>query len=109
MSSPSPRYLWVLLEQKMEAPLTYLLPQGCPFPEKGRRVLVPLRNQEVTGLALGPAPPPDPKWKEKIRPICRLLPIEESLPPTLVDLLEWVSQYYCASLGMTGEWLSLLV
>lgn len=88
--------------------LTYGVPDGLAMPVAGARVLVPLGNRILTGCAIGveepgaqrrapgaesQAPGPD------IKDIVDVFDQEPFLPPDVVRLAAWVSEYYACGIG----------
>jgi len=68
----------------------------------GARVLVPFGRRRLTGIALGAPAAGSSAPPEAIRDLLDLLdPEEPSLPPPLLDLLRWTSEYYLHPLGQT--------
>jgi primosomal protein N' (replication factor Y) (superfamily II helicase) len=97
MSTESERFARVVIPTPLRDPLTYTVPQ--PLHEQiavGMRVLVPLGKRKVTGIVL-----------ELLResPIARtreiLATLDERpiLDRKLLELGQWIAQYYLASLG----------
>jgi primosomal protein N' (replication factor Y) len=98
--------------------LTYSVPDGFADPVVGARVLVPLGRRVLTGCVIGPAselrtpgfpaprtpaPPdsrtPDPPHLASVKAIVEILDAEAFLPPDIVALATWVSEYYACGLG----------
>lgn len=69
-----------------------------PLPRPGTRVLVPFRRTERVGWTLGPG---DPEGLSGIRSVRDVLERDPSVPPDLLDLARWISDYYVAPLGLT--------
>ena len=69
----------------------YLLPDGMPDLELGRRVLVPFGNKTVQGWVVGhSAPPPG----VTLRPIQSVAGEEPDFNPELLRLARWMADYY---------------
>jgi primosomal protein N' (replication factor Y) (superfamily II helicase) len=79
--------------------LTYRVPDAVPTPVPGARVLVPLGGRVLTGLAIGEAPAPDAAVE--LRELLEVLDEQPFLPPDVVQLTEWVADYYIAGPGAT--------
>jgi primosomal protein N' (replication factor Y) len=80
-------------------PLIYGLPEELrPRVRAGSLVQVPLRRQKLPGLVWRLFSP-EKKPPFAVRPIAELWDECWALPPTLLQLLEWVSKYYGASLS----------
>jgi primosomal protein N' (replication factor Y) (superfamily II helicase) len=63
-------------------------------------VLVPFRNRAMVGVVLDPAArKPDPGILKQIREIAEVLDPIPALPPGLVELGRWVSNYYVSPIG----------
>ena len=92
----------VALERSMDAPegLTYRAPAALGAVLVGERVEAPLgrHDRRATGyvIEVGVAADIDPG---RIKPIRRKTGLR--LPPNLLDLARWISNYYCSPLGMT--------
>ena len=78
-------------------PLTYLAPD--PAPAVGARVRVPLGSRTVTGIVVDV----DPRDEDRgdIREVLQVVDDEPFLPPAVVELCRWVSEYYMAGIGDT--------
>ena len=73
-----------------------------PAPSPGSRVLVPFRRGRKVGWVVAAAAPATVrKLGGEIRPVLEVLDEEPSLPPELLRLGRWISEYYVASLGIT--------
>jgi primosomal protein N' (replication factor Y) len=81
--------------------LTYGLPDGMAAPVRGARVLVPLGSRVITGVVLGDAAPPDAAagGPAATRPLVEVLDADAFLPGPVVDLVEWVAEYYACGAG----------
>src|SRR5436305_6642669 len=66
-------------------------------PVRGARVSVPLGSRVVTGIAIGAAEI-DENGLE-LKDILSVLDEEPFLPPAVVDLAMWVSEYYACGPG----------
>jgi primosomal protein N' (replication factor Y) len=78
--------------------LTYRVPEPLALPAIGARVRVPIGSRIVTGCVVehalnGDAP------VEGIRDIGEVLDADAFLPPSVVELCRWVSEYYLAGIG----------
>jgi primosomal protein N' (replication factor Y) (superfamily II helicase) len=82
----------------LDQPYVYQLPSPFPIsPEIGQRVLVPLRNQRVTGYLWEEIPDPGPDQPLKL--IERILDPQPFFSPTLRAFFSWISRYYHHPLG----------
>lgn len=79
--------------------LTYKLPSGTASPPAGARVVVPLGARTLTGIVVGEAGPPDASIV--VREVIDVLDAEPFLPPDVIELTAWVSDYYLAGPGAT--------
>jgi primosomal protein N' (replication factor Y) len=69
------------------------------MPRPGARVLVPVGPRTLTGVVLGEAAAADTAYT--IKPITQVLDDRAFVPPDVVKLTEWVSDYYLAGPGAT--------
>lgn len=69
------------------------------MPAAGARVVVPIGPRTLTGVVLGDAAAADTAFK--IKPIKQVLDDHAFVPPDVVRLTEWVSEYYLAGPGAT--------
>ena len=79
--------------------LTYRVPAGQDMPRAGARVVVPVGPRTLTGVILGEAVAADTAYE--IKPIKQVLDDHAFVPPDVVKLTEWVSDYYLAGPGAT--------
>ncbi len=77
-------------------PFTYRVPDGLTI-RAGERVLVPLGNRKVMGVALEPAGRVAPGVK--VRGVLRVLDPEPVLSPDRMALGLWIAEYYLAPVG----------
>ncbi len=77
-------------------PLTYLVPEGISV-QPGQRVQVPLGTRKAKGIVLraGSTLPPG----VTARPIARVLDDEPVLSSELLELGQWIADYYVAPIG----------
>jgi primosomal protein N' (replication factor Y) len=68
-------------------------------PPRGARVVVPLGRRTLTGVVMGEATPPDKEVE--LRDIVEALDAQPFLPSDVVELAEWVADYYLAGPGAT--------
>ena len=82
----------------LDQPYVYQIPTPILIPpEIGQRVLVPLRNQRVTGYLWEPALDPGPE--HSIKMIEQILDPQPFFTPSLRAFLSWISRYYHHPLG----------
>jgi primosomal protein N' (replication factor Y) len=79
--------------------LTYSVPAGQAMPAAGARVIVPIGPRTLTGVVLGEATAADTAFK--IKPIKHVVDDHAFVPPDVIRLTEWVSEYYLAGPGAT--------
>jgi primosomal protein N' (replication factor Y) len=79
--------------------LTYRVPDAHDMPRAGARVVVPVGPRTLTGVVLGEAAAADTAYT--IKPIKQVLDDHAFVPPDVVRLTEWVSEYYLAGPGAT--------
>ena len=93
---PSPRAVAVAVPVPYLDALTYVVPEGMAPPKPGMRVRVPLGKRSVVGTVLSPTSV-DPAIEAK--PIQAVLDQEPFVPPTVVELCQWMADYYVAGVG----------
>ncbi len=91
-----PIYCEVALPVPLERSFTYLAREGMS-PRRGSRVIVPFRNEKLIGVVLATSTT-RPQGFEAL-PIELLLDEEPLLNDHLMQLAEWIAQYYIAPLG----------
>jgi primosomal protein N' (replication factor Y) len=98
-----PRYCEVALPVPLRSTFTYSIPESfCAEELVGRRVVVPFRNRSMIGVGLAVSDVPlDGTPTAKIKPLAQVLDRIPALPPKLIELARWLSQYYVAPLGET--------
>ena len=79
--------------------LTYRVPADQPMPVPGARVVVPLGPRKLTGVVVGHVSAADVTFK--LKDILQVLDAEAFVPPDVVKLTQWVSDYYLAGPGAT--------
>ncbi len=80
--------------------LTYSLPESMPVPAIGARVIVPLGPRTLTGVVLNVTPPAGDR-DIAVKDIVQVLDEGPFLPADVLQLAEWVSDYYLAGPGAT--------
>src|SRR5271170_3287127 len=93
-----PRYCEVALPVPLRSTFTYAVPASLDSePLVGRRVVVPFGKRAMIGVGLSESdrPPEIPRVKE----IGEVMDPRPALPPKLIELGEWISRYYLASIG----------
>ena len=79
--------------------LTYRVPSDQAMPVPGARVIVPLGPRQLTGVVVGHVSAVDVAFK--VKDIVQTLDADAFVPPDVVKLTEWVSEYYLAGPGAT--------
>ncbi|HWB05041.1 MAG TPA: primosomal protein N' [Verrucomicrobiales bacterium] len=88
----------VLLDGVADLEFDYAIPPGMePALAVGSRVLAPLQKRAVTGTVLG-VHPAEKAETQKLRPLTKLYDERPLITPKLLELGQWVSHYYCASM-----------
>ncbi len=91
-----PVYCEVALPVPLDRTFTYAVAEGARV-ERGARVIAPFRNEKLIGVvtAVSATAPAD----FEARPIEAVLDEEPLLSDHLLQLAEWIAQYYLAPLG----------
>jgi primosomal protein N' (replication factor Y) (superfamily II helicase) len=91
-----PVYCEVALPVPLDRTFTYAVPEG-KSPARGSRVIAPFRNEKLIGVVtvLNVAAPTDFEVKD----LEAVLDEEPLLGEPLLQLAEWIAQYYLAPLG----------
>ena len=79
--------------------LTYSIPDSHPTPVPGARVVVPLGSRKLTGVVTGEASTPDGTFA--VRDVLDVLDQTPFLPADVLQLTDWVADYYLAGPGAT--------
>ena len=88
------RVVRVAVPRPLRGEFDYAAPSGPP-PAVGARVRVPLGRSEVVGVVTGFAEASE----HKLRQVCAVLDDAPLLPPDLIALAAWMSDYYHHPLG----------
>ncbi|HVQ28994.1 MAG TPA: primosomal protein N', partial [Vicinamibacteria bacterium] len=99
----SERCIAVALPLPFQATFTYRLPEGTAEVARGARVVVPFGKRRAIGIALGSAEAPA---GVKLKDLLEVVDDAPLVEPPLVDLAEWMAEYYLAP---PGECLKLLL
>lgn len=92
------RLVSVAVPVPLQEPLTYRVPDGVEV-VCGARVVVPLGRRLVTGLVMDARLQEDHISPGTLRDIARVLDTDAFLPPAIVDLAKWMSDYYLCAPG----------
>jgi primosomal protein N' (replication factor Y) (superfamily II helicase) len=101
-----PAYCDVAVPIPLDRAFTYAV--GEPVPAVGARVLVPFRNEKLAGVVVRVHDEPP---GVEAKPLLSVLDAEPVLSPQLLELGQWIAQYYLAPVGevlrsmlpLTGE------
>ncbi len=89
------------IEVAVAVPLLHTLSYSCDIEEVGdpigRRVLVPLGRQRVTGYVLAVQVEEDVGYR--IRPVLKFLDTNALFPENLVQFFRWIAEYYHFPIG----------
>ena len=96
-SSHMPLYCDVTLPVPVDSLFTYIV-EG-PAPEPGARVLVAFRREQMLGVVVRLHPHPPAGQEKNLKPILRVIDAEPVLSAPLLELGQWIAQYYLAPLG----------
>src|SRR5687768_15065010 len=88
----------VALDKPLNTLFDYLAPEGATTQDIGRRVLVPFGKSKMTGVIMEVASHSDVSL-DKIKQADRVLRDVPPLPPELLDLFRFCSEYYHHPLG----------
>ena len=92
-----PAYCNVALPVPLDRTFTYSVREEGNLPQRGARVIVPFRKEKLIGVVTGVS---DQKPDDfETRPIETVLDHEPLLNEQLLQLGEWIAQYYLAPLG----------
>jgi primosomal protein N' (replication factor Y) len=89
-----PEFCDVALPVPLDRVFTYLA--GEPQPAVGARVLVPFRNEKLAGVVVRVHNDPPPV---EAKALLLVLDNEPVLSPQLMELGQWIAQYYLAPVG----------
>ena len=91
-----PHFCDVALPVPLDRVFTYSVNDQAELPAIGCRVIVPFRNEKLTGMVTRVHEEPPPV---EAKPIIAVLDAEPLLAPDLMELATWISNYYIAPLG----------
>jgi primosomal protein N' (replication factor Y) len=86
----------VALPLPVQSAFTYRVPEEHPLPERGVRVVVPFGSRRVVGVVTGPATAAPGGTLKDVGEVLDESPL---VPPPLLDLAAWASDYYLAPPG----------
>ncbi len=91
-----PHFCDVALPVPLDRVFTYSVNDQAEPPTIGCRVIVPFRNEKLTGIVTRVHEEPPPV---EAKPIIAVLDTEPLLAPDLMELAAWISNYYIAPFG----------
>ena len=95
MSSP---FCNVALPVPLRTTFTYAIPEGLRDSlQPGTRVLVPFRKKSMVGVVVEMAE--HPPANAKVREITKVMEFTPALTPKLIELAQWIANYYLAPIG----------
>ena len=77
--------------------LTYNVPPQLPTPAVGARVRVPVGSRTVTGVVV--EAPASASGPDDVKDVLEIVDQDSFLPPGIVELCQWVADYYLAGIG----------
>src|SRR5262249_53432472 len=100
MTPPPPRYVAVVLPVPVSRSYIYEVPDAlAERVAPGARVVVPLRQRSVVGVVTA-AVSHLPSADVVVKPIAAAPDDQPAISPALLELGQWMSDYYGAPLGM---------
>ena len=91
-----PRIARVVPEVSLDRAFDYLIPDELDTQAVlGAKVRIPFGSREIVGYIVEFPTDPAPR---KLKPIAEILSQTAFLPPVLIELAQWMAQYYCAPL-----------
>ena len=87
----------ILVDGQSDLVLDYGIPPEAGDVRPGCRVQVPLRNRTATGTVLTLSEP-SPAWKDRLKPILKLINPEPLISPVMMNLASWAADYYSVAL-----------
>ena len=91
------RLVSVAVAVALDNAFTYAVPEHLELPPAGARVLVPLGARVLVGVVRAEPAAPVAKGLKALLDV--LDPEEPALTPALLQLCEWLSDYYLAPIG----------
>src|SRR5580704_227525 len=91
-----PQYCDVAVPVPLDATFTYGIPEDSPQPVVGGRVIVPFREQRLSGIVTELH---DRKPEFAVKRLSQILDTTPALTPDLMQLGRWIAQYYIAPIG----------
>jgi len=95
MTSP---FCNVALPVPLRTTFTYAIPESLKGAiQPGSRILVPFRKKSLVGVVVDLTD--QPPANVKLREIARLMEFAPALTPKLIELAQWIANYYLAPIG----------
>ena len=91
-----PEFCDVAVPVPLDATFTYGIPEDSPQPVVGGRVIVPFREQRLSGIVTELH---DRKPEFAVKRLSQILDTTPALTPDLMQLGRWIAQYYIAPIG----------
>jgi primosomal protein N' (replication factor Y) len=91
-----PQYCDVAVPVPLDATFTYRIPEDSPEPVVGGRVIVPFREQRLSGIVTELH---DREPDFTVKRVSQVLDTTPALTPELMELGRWIAQYYIAPVG----------
>ena len=91
-----PQFCDVAVPVPLDATFTYRIPENAPEPVVGGRIIVPFREKRLCGIVTELH---DREPKFTTRRLSQVLDSTPSLTPELMQLGQWIAQYYIAPVG----------
>src|SRR5580700_11553455 len=91
-----PQYCDVAVPVPLDATFTYRIPEDSPEPVVGGRVIVPFREQRLSGIVTELH---DREPDFTVKRVSQVLDLTPALTPELMELGRWIAQYYIAPVG----------
>jgi primosomal protein N' (replication factor Y) len=88
----------IVPEVSLDRAFDYAIPEALDAQVSlGAKVRVPFKSRELVGYVVE-LPNEQSEFKGKLKPILEVLSTNAFLPPILIELAQWMAQYYCAPL-----------
>ncbi len=91
-----PQFCDVAVPVPLDATFTYRIPEDSPEPVVGGRVIVPFREQRLSGIVTELH---DREPTFTVKRLSQVLDTTPALTPELMELGRWIAQYYIAPVG----------
>ncbi len=96
----SGRVVAVAVPLPVQATFSYYVPDAMPMPGRGARVLVPFAQRRVIGVVIGPGELRGRGEKAlALKDVLEIVDETPLVPPPLLDLADWMADYYLAPPG----------